>query len=154
MPKGCGASLGWTDPCSLVLTEHTTDLAFPRSALLASSCQYTMVPLGGLPGHTADHQPYSSSQARRVHVSRGCPAGPKPQQHCPDELQQVTGSWGGSRGDPHLPHRATVGCAEPLALCPDLLVTLTFEQHSDVNSLLSQNLLASGYDPQCHQVTR
>ncbi|XP_058517876.1 brother of CDO isoform X2 [Ochotona princeps] len=94
--------------------KHTTDLAFPRSALLASSCQYTMVPLGGLPGHTTDHQPYSSSQAHRVHVSRGCPAGPKPQQHCPDELQQ----------------------------------------HNDINSLLSQSLLASGYDPQCHQLTR
>ncbi|XP_008265160.2 brother of CDO isoform X1 [Oryctolagus cuniculus] len=105
--------------------KHTTDLAFPRSALLASSCQYTMVPLGGLPGHRADAQPYGSGlsgQARggRVHVSRGCPAGPaaypgtKPQQHCPGELQQ----------------------------------------QDDTNSLLSQTLLGTVYDSQSHQLAR
>lgn len=62
-----------------------------------------MVPLGGLPGHRANGQPYLSGTNGRtctngVHVNRGCPAtalgyaGMKPQQHCPGELQQVTQS--------------------------------------------------------------
>lgn len=84
-------------------SEHTTDLGFPRSALLSSSCQYTMVPLGGLPGHQANGQPYLSgingrACASRLHGSRGCPVaaagcpGRKPQQRCPGELAQVMGS--------------------------------------------------------------
>lgn len=74
--------------------KHTTDLGFPRSTLLSSSCQYTMVPLGGLPGHRAHGQPYLSGTNGRAcanggHVNRGCPApamghpGVKPPQHCP-----------------------------------------------------------------------
>uniref|UniRef100_A0A8D2B499 Brother of CDO n=1 Tax=Sciurus vulgaris TaxID=55149 RepID=A0A8D2B499_SCIVU len=105
--------------------KHTTDLGFPRSALLSSSCQYTMVPLGGLPRHRVSGQPYLGGISGRActngtHVNRGCPAaamgypGMKPQQHCPGELQQ----------------------------------------QDDTNSLLRQTLLGNGYDPQSHQITR
>ncbi|XP_041613289.1 brother of CDO isoform X1 [Vulpes lagopus] len=106
--------------------KHTTDLGFPRSALLSSSCQYTMVPLGGLPGHQANGQPYLSGTSRRacangIHVNRGCPAaamgypGVKPQQHCPGVLQQ---------------------------------------QQDDTSSLLKQTILGTEYDHTSHQVTR
>ncbi|XP_078309137.1 brother of CDO isoform X3 [Panthera onca] len=105
--------------------KHTTDLGFPRSALLSSSCQYTMVPLGGLPGHRASGQPYLSGTSGRacangIHVNRGCPAaamgypGLKPQQHCPGALRQ--------RDDP--------------------------------SSLLKQTILGTGYDPPSHQIPR
>ncbi|XP_032154951.1 brother of CDO isoform X2 [Sapajus apella] len=105
--------------------KHTTDLGFPRSALPPSACPYTMVPLGGLPGHQASGQPYLSAisgraGANRIHVNRACPVaavghlGMKPQQHCPGELQQ----------------------------------------QNDTGSLLRQNLLGNGYDPQNHQITR
>ncbi|KAB0364667.1 hypothetical protein FD754_008823 [Muntiacus muntjak] len=105
--------------------KHTTDLGFPRSALLSSSCQYTMVPLGGLPGHRASGQSYLSSTngracANGVYVNRACPvaavgyAGMKPQQHCPGELQQ----------------------------------------QEDVNSMLRQTFLGSGYDPHSPQIPR
>lgn len=105
--------------------KHTTDLGFPRSALLSSSCQYTMVPLGGLPGHRASGQPYLSGTngracANGVHVSRACPVaavgypGMKPQQHCPGELQQ----------------------------------------QEDVNSVLRQTFLGNGYDPHSPQMPR
>ncbi|KAM5153740.1 brother of CDO isoform 3-T4 [Callospermophilus lateralis] len=104
--------------------KHTADLGFPRSALLSSSCQYTMVPLGGLPGHRVSGQPYLGGISGRActngtHVNRGCPAaavgyaGMKPQQHCPGELQQ----------------------------------------QDDTNSLRRQTLLGNGYDPQSHQIT-
>ncbi|XP_061050168.1 brother of CDO isoform X3 [Eubalaena glacialis] len=104
--------------------KHTTDLGFPRSALLPSSCQYTMVPLGGLPGHRANGQPYLSGTSGRactngVHVNRACPAaamgypGMKPQQRCPGELQQ-----------------------------------------DDTNSTLRQTVLGSGCDPPSHQIPR
>ncbi|KAB0373706.1 hypothetical protein FD755_013962 [Muntiacus reevesi] len=105
--------------------KHTTDLGFPRSALLSSSCQYTMVPLGGLPGHRASGQSYLSGTngracANGVYVNRACPvaavgyAGMKPQQHCPGELQQ----------------------------------------QEDVNSMLRQTFLGSGYDPHSPQIPR
>uniref|UniRef100_A0A8C0TRA6 Brother of CDO n=1 Tax=Canis lupus familiaris TaxID=9615 RepID=A0A8C0TRA6_CANLF len=105
--------------------KHTTDLGFPRSALLSSSCQYTMVPLGGLPGHQANGQPYLSGTSRRacangIHVNRGCPTaamgypGVKPQQHCPGVLQQ----------------------------------------QDDTSSLLKQTILGTEYDHTSHQVTR
>lgn len=105
--------------------KHTADLGFPRSALLTSSCQYTMVPLGGLPGHRASGQPYVSSTNGRacasgMHVNRGCPTvargypGVKPQPHCPGELQQ----------------------------------------REDSDSLLRQTVLSKGYDPHCHQIPR
>ncbi|XP_006155177.2 brother of CDO [Tupaia chinensis] len=105
--------------------KHTTDLGFPRNALLPSSCQYTMVPLGGLPGHRASGQPYLNGINGRacpsgIHMARGCPAvamgypGLKPQQHCPGELQQ----------------------------------------QDDTSSLLRQTILGSGYDPQSLQITR
>lgn len=105
--------------------KHTTDLGFPRSALLSSSCQYTMVPLGGLPGHRANGQPYLNGTNGRVcangaHVNRGCPAtamgyaGMKPQQHCPGELQQ----------------------------------------QDETNSLLRQTVLGNGYDVHSHQIPR
>ncbi|XP_004835765.1 brother of CDO isoform X1 [Heterocephalus glaber] len=105
--------------------KHTTDVGFPRSALLSSSCQYTMVPLGGLPGHRANGQPYPSgihgrAYANGLHGNRSCPVaagdypGMKPQQHCPGELQQ----------------------------------------QGDTNSLLRQTILDNGYDPQSHHVTR
>ncbi|XP_055965219.1 brother of CDO isoform X1 [Sorex fumeus] len=105
--------------------KHTADLGFPRSALLTSSCQYTMVPLGGLPGHRASGQPYVSGTSGRtcangMHANRGCPAaargypGIKPQQHCPGELQQ----------------------------------------RDDSNSLLRQTVLGKGYDSHCHQIPR
>lgn len=105
--------------------KHTTDLGFPRSALLSSSCQYTMVPLGGLPGHRTNGQPYLSGTngracANGLHVNRGCPAaamgypGLKPQQHCPGELPQ----------------------------------------QDDTSSLLRQTILGNGYDPHSHQVPR
>ncbi|KAF6117601.1 BOC cell adhesion associated, oncogene regulated [Phyllostomus discolor] len=79
--------------------KHTADLGFPRSALLPSSCQYTMVPLGGPPGHRAGGQPCLSGTngqacANGVHVNRGFPAtatgypGTKPLQPCPAEHQQ------------------------------------------------------------------
>nr|XP_045003958.1 brother of CDO isoform X3 [Jaculus jaculus] len=79
--------------------KHTTDLGFPRSTLLSSSCQYTMVPLRGLPGHQANGQPYlgginSRACASRLHGGRGCPVaamgcpGAKAQQQCPRELLQ------------------------------------------------------------------
>ncbi|XP_006903053.1 PREDICTED: brother of CDO [Elephantulus edwardii] len=73
--------------------KHTTDLGFPRSALLASSCQYTMVPLRGLPGHRDSGHPYLSAINGQA-CARGCPTaamsypGLKPQQYCPGELQQ------------------------------------------------------------------
>ncbi|KAB0395663.1 hypothetical protein E2I00_016213, partial [Balaenoptera physalus] len=103
--------------------KHTTDLGFPRSALLPSSCQYTMVPLGGLPGHRANGQPYLSGTSGRactngVHVNRACPAaamgypGMKPQQHRPGELQQ----------------------------------------QDDTNSTLRQTVLGSGCDAPSHQI--
>nr|XP_012642956.1 brother of CDO isoform X1 [Microcebus murinus]XP_012642957.1 brother of CDO isoform X1 [Microcebus murinus] len=105
--------------------KHTTDLGFPRSVLPPSSCQYTMVPLGGLPGHRASGQPYLSGISARacggaVPVNRGCPAaavgcpGVRPQQHCPGELQQ----------------------------------------QSETNSLLRQAALGNGFDPQSHQLIR
>lgn len=105
--------------------KHTTDLGFPRSALLSSSCQYTMVPLGGLPGHRANGQPYLSGTSGRacangVHVSRGCPAaamgyaGMTPKQHCPGELQQ----------------------------------------QDDTNSLLRPTILGNGCDVHSHQTPR
>ncbi|XP_049732534.1 brother of CDO isoform X3 [Elephas maximus indicus] len=105
--------------------KHTADLGFPRSALLSSSCQYTMVPLGGLPGHRDSGQPYLSgingrACANRVRVNRGCPAaamgypGLEPQPHCPGELQQ----------------------------------------QDDTNSLLRQTIPGNGHDPQSHQLTR
>ncbi|XP_005386455.1 PREDICTED: brother of CDO isoform X4 [Chinchilla lanigera] len=105
--------------------KHTTDVGFPRSALLSSSCQYTMVPLGGLPGHRASGQPYLNGIHGRAYtnglrVNSGCPAaaggcpGMKPQQHRLGELQQ----------------------------------------QGDTNSLLRQTVLDNGYDPQSHQVTR
>ncbi|XP_068402847.1 brother of CDO isoform X4 [Eschrichtius robustus] len=105
--------------------KHTTDLGFPRSALLPSSCQYTMVPLGGLPGHRANGQPYLSGTSGRactngVHVNRACPAaavgypGMKPQQRRPGELQQ----------------------------------------QDDTNSTLRQTVLGSGCDPPSHQIPR
>ncbi|XP_016797153.1 brother of CDO isoform X4 [Pan troglodytes] len=104
--------------------KHTTDLGFPRSAL-PPSCPYTMVPLGGLPGHQASGQPYLSgisgqACANGIHMNRGCPSaavgypGMKPQQHCPGELQQ----------------------------------------QSDTSSLLRQTHLGNGYDPQSHQIMR
>ncbi|XP_037691499.1 brother of CDO isoform X2 [Choloepus didactylus] len=104
--------------------KHTTDLGFPRSALLSSSCQYTMVPLGGLPGHRANGQPYLSGSNGQAYASgvcghRGCPAaamgypGVKPQQHFPGECLQ-----------------------------------------QDNNSLLRPTILGNGYDPQSHQVAR
>ncbi|XP_060054349.1 brother of CDO isoform X2 [Erinaceus europaeus] len=104
--------------------KHTTDLGFPRGALLTSSCQYTMVPLRGLPGHRANGQPYISGTnghtcANGIHVNRGCPAatmgypGMKPQQHCPGELQQ-----------------------------------------DGTNSLLRQTILGNGYDPHSHKIPR
>uniref|UniRef100_A0A8B9W568 Brother of CDO n=1 Tax=Bos mutus grunniens TaxID=30521 RepID=A0A8B9W568_BOSMU len=105
--------------------KHTTDLGFPRSALLSSSCQYTMVPLGGLPGHRASGQPYLSGTngracANGVRVNRACPVaavgypGMKPQQHCPGELQQ----------------------------------------QEDVNSVLRQTFLGNGYNPHSPQIPR
>ncbi|XP_042532802.1 brother of CDO isoform X1 [Dipodomys spectabilis] len=105
--------------------KHTTDLGFPRSALLSSSCQYTMVPLGGLPGHRANGQSYFSGINGRacadgMHVSRGCPVaavgcpGVKPQQHCPGELPQ----------------------------------------QQDDAGLLRQTILGNGYESQSHRVTR
>lgn len=105
--------------------KHTTDLGFPRSALLSSSCQYTMVPLEGLPGHQANGQPYLGGVSgracvSRVHGSRGCPAatvgcpGRKPQQHCPGELAQ----------------------------------------REDTNSQLRQPIVSNGYDLQNQQVAR
>ncbi|XP_022406981.1 brother of CDO isoform X1 [Delphinapterus leucas] len=105
--------------------KHTTDLGFPRSALLPSSCQYTMVPLGGLPGHRANGQPYLSGTHGRactdgVPVNRACPAaamgypGTKPQQCRPGELQQ----------------------------------------QGDTNSTLRQTVLGSGCDPPSHQIPR
>ncbi|XP_055116132.2 brother of CDO isoform X2 [Symphalangus syndactylus] len=105
--------------------KHTTDLGFPRSALPPSSCPYTMVPLGGLPGHQASGQPYLSGISGRacangIHMNRGCPVaavgyqGMKLQQHCPGELQQ----------------------------------------QNDTSSLLRQTHLGNGYDPQSHQITR
>ncbi|XP_058919661.1 brother of CDO isoform X5 [Kogia breviceps] len=105
--------------------KHTTDLGFPRSALLPSSCQYTMVPLGGLPGHRANGQPYLSGTTGRactngVHVNRACPAaamgypGLKPQQCCPGELRQ----------------------------------------QDDSSSTLRQTVLGSGCDPPSHQIPR
>ncbi|XP_054407489.2 brother of CDO isoform X4 [Pongo abelii] len=104
--------------------KYTTDLGFPRSAL-PPSCPYTMVPLGGLPGHQASGQPYLSGISGRacangIHMNRGCPvasvgySGMKPQQHCPGELQQ----------------------------------------QSDTSSLLRQTHLGNGYDPQSHQIMR
>lgn len=106
--------------------KHTTDLGFPRSALLSPSCQYTMVPLGGLPGHRASGHPYLSGTSGRacangLHVNRACPAatvgypGMKPQQHCPGELQQ---------------------------------------QQDDTSNVLRQTVLGSGYDPHRHQIPR
>lgn len=79
--------------------KHTADLGFPRSVLLPSSCQYTMVPLGGPPGHRAGRQPCLSGAngqacANGVHVNRAFPAaapgypGTKPLQPCPAERQQ------------------------------------------------------------------
>nr|XP_003469322.2 brother of CDO [Cavia porcellus] len=77
--------------------KHTTDVGFPRSALVSSSCQYTMVPLGGVPDHRAGGQPYLSGIPGRAYangLSRGCPVaaggypGMKPRQHCRGELQQ------------------------------------------------------------------
>ncbi|XP_024591184.1 brother of CDO isoform X3 [Neophocaena asiaeorientalis asiaeorientalis] len=105
--------------------KHTTDLGFPRSALLPSSCQYTMVPLGGLPGHQANGQPYLSGTRGRactdgVPVNRACPAaamgypGMKLQQRRPGELQQ----------------------------------------QDDTNSTLRQTVLGSGCDPPSHQIPR
>ncbi|KAM9224678.1 brother of CDO isoform 1-T2 [Dugong dugon] len=105
--------------------KHTTDLSFPRSALLSPSCQYTMVPLGGLSGCRDSGQPYLSgisgpACANGVHVNRGCPAaamgypGLEPQRHCPRKLQQ----------------------------------------QDDTNSLLRQTIPGSGYDPPSHQMTR
>ncbi|XP_059866618.1 brother of CDO isoform X2 [Delphinus delphis] len=105
--------------------KHTTDLGFPRSALLPSSCQYTMVPLGGLPGHRANGQPYLSGTSGRactngVHVNTACPAaamgypGVKPQQRHPGELQQ----------------------------------------QDDTDSTLRQTVLGSGRDPPSHQIPR
>ncbi|XP_048202575.1 brother of CDO isoform X3 [Perognathus longimembris pacificus] len=106
--------------------KHTTDLGFPRSALLSPSCQYTMVPLGGLPGHRANGQSYFGGISGRtcasgIHVSRGCPGaavgctGMKPQQHCPGELPQ---------------------------------------QQDAADGLLRQTILGNGYESQSHQATR
>ncbi|XP_078208496.1 brother of CDO isoform X6 [Callithrix jacchus] len=105
--------------------KHTADLGFPGSALPPSACPYTVVPLGGLPGHQASGQRYLSGVSGRacangIRVNRACPVaavghlGVKPQQPCPGELQQ----------------------------------------QNDTGSLLTQNLLGNEYDPQNHQITR
>ena len=166
---------------SCVLPEHTTDLGFPRSALLSSSCQYTMVPLGGLPGHRAIGQPYLSGTngracANGVHVNRACPVaavgypGMKPQQHCPGELQQVTWLWeqrGHTGMGCHWGGRAASWDFFPPRLNPGLLdqeresyldsdVTFSslFEQQEDVNSVLRQTFLGNGYDSHSPQMPR
>ncbi|EHH16061.1 hypothetical protein EGK_11296 [Macaca mulatta] len=157
--------------------KHTTDLGFPRSALPPSSCPYTMVPLGGLPGHQTSGQRYLSGISGRacangIHVNRGCPAaavgypGMKPQQHCPGELQQVVHSWVWMAGSqPRLLGQAFFSQEQMLLLISEHwkvtwtpwrghLITLPFEQQNDTSRLLRQTHLGNGYDPQSHQITR
>ncbi|XP_055424164.1 brother of CDO isoform X5 [Bubalus kerabau] len=132
--------------------KHTTDLGFPRSALLSSSCQYTMVPLGGLPGHRATGQPYLSGTngracANGVRVNRACPVaamgypGVKPQQHCPGELQQAL--------NPGLLNKERESYLDS-----DVTFSSLFEQQEDVNSVLRQTFLGNGYDPHSPQIPR
>ncbi|KAK2091946.1 hypothetical protein P7K49_031230 [Saguinus oedipus] len=119
--------------------------------------------------------------ANGIHVNRACPMaavgplGMKPQQHCPGELQQVRTlrkEWLGCRGG-LLPPRVSAWAVGPgffsqeqmflliserweVTWTPQCgrLITLPFEQQNDTGSLLTQNLLGNGYDPQNHQITR
>uniref|UniRef100_A0A673SWK3 Brother of CDO n=1 Tax=Suricata suricatta TaxID=37032 RepID=A0A673SWK3_SURSU len=105
--------------------KHTTDLGFPRSALLSASCQYTMVPLGGLAAHRPGGQPYLRGTGGRacasgIHVNRGCPVA--------------------AMGHPGL---------KPPQSCPG-----TLQQQDDPRSLLKQTVLGTGYDPSGHQIPR
>ncbi|KAM9032406.1 brother of CDO isoform X1 [Sarcophilus harrisii] len=76
--------------------KQTADLAFPSSALLPSSCQYTMVPLRGISAPRANGQPYINGQpyVNGLHVKGACPSaglgcpGVKTQEYSPGELQQ------------------------------------------------------------------
>ncbi|XP_027723262.1 brother of CDO isoform X4 [Vombatus ursinus] len=76
--------------------EQTADLGFPSTALLSSSCQYTMVPLRGISAPRTNGQPYINGQpyANGLRVNRACPSaalgypGVKTQEYSPGELQQ------------------------------------------------------------------
>ncbi|XP_036602239.1 brother of CDO isoform X1 [Trichosurus vulpecula] len=76
--------------------KQTADLGFPSTALLSSSCQYTMVPLRGISAPRANGQPYINGQpyASGLHVNGACPSaglgypGVKTQEYSPGELQQ------------------------------------------------------------------
>ncbi|XP_038268797.1 brother of CDO isoform X3 [Dermochelys coriacea] len=70
--------------------KQTIDLGFTGTRLLVSSCQYTMVPLRGVPIPRANGQPYANS----VHLNGSCPSGgtgypsTKSRDYSPDEVQQ------------------------------------------------------------------
>ncbi|XP_066202982.1 LOW QUALITY PROTEIN: brother of CDO [Saccopteryx leptura] len=105
--------------------KHTTDLGFPRSALLSSSCQYTMVPLGGRPGHRASGQPHLSGSSGRacvsgVHVNRGCPT--------------AAVGYAGMKSPQSRPGEPT--------------------QQDDSSSLLRPTVLGDGCDSRSHQIPR
>ncbi|XP_050812974.1 brother of CDO isoform X1 [Gopherus flavomarginatus] len=70
--------------------KQTIDLGFSGTGLLVSSCQYTMVPLRGVPTPRANGQPYANG----VHLNGGCPSGgtgypsTKSRDYSPDEVHQ------------------------------------------------------------------
>ncbi|XP_074856177.1 brother of CDO isoform X3 [Carettochelys insculpta] len=70
--------------------KQTIDLGFPGTGLLVSSCQYTMVPLRGVPIPRANGQLYANG----VHLNGCCPSGgtsylsTKPRDDSPGEVQQ------------------------------------------------------------------
>uniref|UniRef100_A0A8C3SQW6 BOC cell adhesion associated, oncogene regulated n=1 Tax=Chelydra serpentina TaxID=8475 RepID=A0A8C3SQW6_CHESE len=74
--------------------KQTIDLGFSGTGLLVSSCQYTMVPLRGVPTPRANGQPYANG----VHLNGSCPSGgagypsTKSRDYSPDEVQQVPSS--------------------------------------------------------------
>uniref|UniRef100_A0A8C0GEU0 BOC cell adhesion associated, oncogene regulated n=1 Tax=Chelonoidis abingdonii TaxID=106734 RepID=A0A8C0GEU0_CHEAB len=71
--------------------KQTIDLGFSGTGLLVSSCQYTMVPLRGVPTPRSNGQPYANG----VHLNGGCPSGgtgypsTKSRDYSLDEVHQV-----------------------------------------------------------------
>ncbi|XP_030059760.1 brother of CDO [Microcaecilia unicolor] len=97
--------------------KQTTDITFPRAGLLATSCQYTMVPLPGASLSRANGHLFANG----IHMNGGCPSAEmayptiKQQEYCPEGVFQqaetstllhqrmINGDLGGCHQLPGLP---------------------------------------------------